>query len=87
LADLYFPSGEKILKQLFTTPTDNDNPPRFYEPLPSGPKKGQATDRAKVEESKKYYKAMGWDERGIPKSDVLAQLGLKDVDRALAEIR
>jgi len=53
-------------------------PPRFYEPLPSGPKKGQATDRAKVEESrKKCYKAMGWDERGIPKSDVLAQLGLE----------
>ena len=72
----------------WSTPTDDDNPPRFYEPLPSGPKKGQSTDRAKFEELRqKYYKAIGWDERGIPKTEVLAQLGLENVDKALAKIR
>ena len=63
---------------------DDDNPLRFYEPLPSGPKKGSAVDRAAFEEAKKkYYADMGWDERGIPKSEELKKLGLRDVDRVL----
>ena len=67
---------------------DDDNPPRFYEPLPSGPYKGEATDRAEVEERKRqFYEAMGWDERGIPKSSVLRELGLESVDRALEKLR
>jgi len=67
---------------------DDDNPPRYYEPLPSGPYKGKTTDKALVEERKKeYYKAIGWDERGIPKSESLRKLGLEDVDRALRRIR
>ena len=28
---------------------DDDNPPRFYEPLPNGPYKGKTTDKAKVD--------------------------------------
>ncbi len=67
---------------------DDDVPPRFYEPLPSGPKKGQAADKAKIEEEKhQYFKLIGWDERGIPRSDVLHTLGLDDVDRALEKVR
>ncbi|MEM2700175.1 MAG: aldehyde ferredoxin oxidoreductase C-terminal domain-containing protein [Candidatus Bathyarchaeia archaeon] len=66
----------------------DDNPPRFYEPLPSGPYKGKTTDRKVFEEMKRqYYEAMGWDERGIPKSSVLRDLGLEDVDIALEKIR
>jgi len=68
--------------------TDGDNPPRYYEPLPSGPHKGKTTDKKVVEEMKQnYYKAIGWDERGVPKSDVLKGLGLEDVDRALNKLR
>jgi len=64
----------------------DDNPPRFYEPLPSGPYTGMAVDRAKFEEKRRrYYEAVGWDEHGIPKSDVLRRLGLEDVDRVLEE--
>lgn len=67
---------------------DDDNPPRFYEPLPTGPYKGRTTDKAVVEERRKeYYEANGWDENGIPKSEVLKNLGLKDVDRALQKLR
>ncbi|RJS91539.1 aldehyde ferredoxin oxidoreductase [Candidatus Bathyarchaeota archaeon] len=66
----------------------DDNPPRFYEPLPSGPYKGKTTDRKVVEEMKKqYYEAIGWDENGIPKSEVLRKLGLKDVDKVLEKLR
>ncbi len=66
----------------------DDNPPRYYEPLPSGPYKDKTTDKKAVEEMKKqYYEAIGWDERGIPKSEVLKKLGLGDVDRALDRLR
>ena len=63
---------------------DDDNPPRFYEPLPSGPMRGKTADRTAVEEYKqRYYKAVGWDKNGIPTSETLAKLGLKDVDKVL----
>ncbi|MEM2972095.1 MAG: aldehyde ferredoxin oxidoreductase C-terminal domain-containing protein [Candidatus Bathyarchaeia archaeon] len=66
----------------------DENPSRFYEPLPTGPYKGKAVDKAKFEESKrKYYEAAGWDENGIPKSDTLRKLGLDDVDKALEKLR
>jgi len=62
----------------------DDNPPRFYEPLPSGPYTGKKVDRAKFEDSKKeYYEEVGWDENGIPKSEALKKLGLEEVDRTL----
>lgn len=67
---------------------DDDNPSRFYEPLPSGPHKGEATDRSEVERLKKqFYEAIGWDENGIPKSEVLRELGLESVDKALERLR
>jgi len=65
---------------------DDDNPPRFYEPLPSGPKAGATIDRSEFEKMRKdYYKAAGWDEQGIPTSKTLKKLGLSDVDKTLKE--
>jgi len=67
---------------------DFDNPPRFYEPLPSGPDKDKTTDRKVVEEMRlNYYKAMGWDEKGIPTKETLERLGLSEVDEQLKRIR
>jgi aldehyde:ferredoxin oxidoreductase len=66
----------------------DDNPPRFYEPLPSGPYKGKTTDKAVFEKYKKrYYQAVGWDRNGVPTSKILKDLGLRDVDKALEKIR
>jgi len=67
---------------------DDDNPSRFYEPLPSGPCKGKAADKASVRESvQKYYQQAGWDESGIPKSETLEKLKLEYVDKALMKLR
>jgi aldehyde:ferredoxin oxidoreductase len=66
----------------------DDNPPRFYEPLPSGPYKGKTTDKKEVAKQKKqFYKAIGWDKNGIPKSEVLKKLGLNDVDKEMEKLR
>jgi aldehyde:ferredoxin oxidoreductase len=66
----------------------DDNPPRYYEPLPSGPYKGQTVDKNKVgKERKRYYKAVGWDENGIPTTKALRNLGLEDVDEVLEKLR
>jgi len=67
---------------------DDDNPPRFYEPLPSGPEKGKTTDRKAVERYKKrYFRAVGWDSLGVPTSEALVKLGLNDVDKRLEKVR
>jgi len=67
---------------------DDDNPQRWYEPLPTGPKAGMALSRAQfLEERKKFYVDMGWDDRGIPTSAELKKLGLEDVDKVLAKLR
>ena len=43
-------------------PRDDDNPPRFYEPLPSGPHKGDfITKEVMGRRRREYYKAIGWD--------------------------
>ncbi len=66
----------------------DDNPPRFYEPLPSGPHAGKQVDKTEVEKLKKeYYEAVGWDENGIPKSEILRKLGLESVDKVLDKVR
>jgi aldehyde:ferredoxin oxidoreductase len=65
----------------------DDNPSRFYEPLPSGPYKGKAADKTSVKESvQKYYEEAGWDENGVPKSETLKKLGLGDADKALRKL-
>jgi len=64
----------------------DDSPPRFYEPLPTGPYAGKAVDRARFEESRKeYYEAVGWDEDGIPKPGALKRLGLAKLSQHLKE--
>ena len=67
---------------------DDDNPPRFYEPLPSGPYKGQVTDRERVDiRIQAYFETLGWDERGIPTKETLDRLGLSDVDPFMEKFR
>jgi len=67
---------------------DDDNPPRFYEPLPSGPYKGRTTDRALVESKRAtYFETLGWDERGIPTKETLDRLDLGDVEPSMKKLR
>jgi aldehyde:ferredoxin oxidoreductase len=43
---------------------DDELPPRFYEPLPTGPQKGKLIDKKKFEDLRnEYYKAVGWDDQ------------------------
>jgi len=63
---------------------DDDIPGRWYDPLPSGPYTGRAAERKELmEERQKYFEAVGWNERGVPKSSTLKRLGLNDVDKKL----
>jgi aldehyde:ferredoxin oxidoreductase len=67
---------------------DDTNPPRFFEPLPTGPYKGLKVD--KVEEQQRVqeaYRVRGYDKRGIPTSESLEKLGLQDVDEILNPLR
>jgi len=67
--------------------TDDDNPPRFWEPLPSGPYKGKTLDRKMFEELRlEYFRAAGWNENGVPKPETLRRLGLEDVEAKLKEV-
>ena len=64
----------------------DDNPPRWYEALTKGPYAGKASDREELEKArKKYYVAVGWDEKGIPSSEELKRLGLEDVAKKLSK--
>jgi len=66
---------------------DDDNPPRFWEPLPSGPYEGKTLDRRMFEKSRlEYFRAAGWDENGVPKPATLRRLGLEDVEAKLKEV-
>jgi aldehyde:ferredoxin oxidoreductase len=61
-------------------------PKRFMDtPLKEGPAKGAVLETSKFEDMKsRYYSLRGWDiDTGIPKSDTLEKLGLKDVARDL----
>jgi len=67
---------------------DDTNPPRFYEPLPSGPDKGMKVDKATEQKGvQEAYRARGWDERGIPTSETLEELGLPYLDAVLDSYR
>jgi aldehyde:ferredoxin oxidoreductase len=67
---------------------DDDNPPRFYEPLPNGPYKGKITDRELVDKKlQAYFDTLGWDERGIPKKETLERLDLADLEPYMAKYR
>ncbi|MGD0802677.1 MAG: aldehyde ferredoxin oxidoreductase C-terminal domain-containing protein [Candidatus Bathyarchaeia archaeon] len=67
---------------------DDDNPPRFYEPLPTGPFKGKTTDKARIDKKMQiYFHTLGWDERGIPLKETLVKMGLNDCEPAMAKLR
>lgn len=67
---------------------DDDNPQRFYEPIPSGPYKGSSLEKASFEKAKKeYYEALGWDNYGIPTRKELKRLGLEEIDKKLEPLR
>jgi len=67
---------------------DDDNPPRFYEPLPSGPHKGKTTNRELVEQKRRtYFETLGWDERGVPTKETLQKLGLADLESTMRSLR
>jgi len=72
----------------WTPIVDDENPPRFYEPLPSGPWKGRTTDRELVKRKRlTYFETLGWDERGIPKTETLKRLGLEDLEPSMKGLR
>lgn len=67
---------------------DDDNPPRFYDPLPSGPYKGKTTDKELVYAKRAaYFETLGWDLRGIPTKETLNRLGLGDLESAMKKLR
>jgi aldehyde:ferredoxin oxidoreductase len=70
----------------WSSKVDDENPPRFYEPLLSGPYAGKTVNRVEFRESRsRYYRAVGWDETGIPTPEELTRLRLGKVDKKLAE--
>jgi len=72
----------------WTPVKDDDNPPRFYEPLPSGPYKGKTTDRKLVDEKlQAYFETLGWDEKGIPTKDALKRLDLGFLEKSMSKLR
>ncbi|MEM0267657.1 MAG: aldehyde ferredoxin oxidoreductase C-terminal domain-containing protein, partial [Thermofilaceae archaeon] len=67
---------------------DDDLPPRFYEPLPSGPFRGRAANREEVAAKRReYFLSLGWDERGIPRDETLEELGLGFLKPAVSRLR
>lgn len=67
---------------------DDDNPPRFYEPLPSGPVRGKAPSKEEIHTKvKQYYEEIGYDEKGIPREEILEKLGLSEAERDVKRIR
>ncbi|HUK84961.1 MAG TPA: aldehyde ferredoxin oxidoreductase C-terminal domain-containing protein [Candidatus Acidoferrum sp.] len=67
---------------------DDDNPERFYEPLPTGPCKEQSADKASVKQKiKQYYEQAGWDKNGIPTAETLSNLKLEYIDKNLNRLR
>jgi len=74
---------------VFWDPREHDeNPERFYEPLTSGPKKGEAPKREEVRKDLiSYYEELGWDELGIPREETLSKLGIEELARGVERIR
>jgi aldehyde:ferredoxin oxidoreductase len=67
---------------------DDENPDRFYEPLPSGPYKGKTTDKERVDIRRQaYFETLGWDEYGVPKDDALERLNLSSLKKVMKQYR
>ncbi len=77
--------GERIwnLERLFNLkagmdPAQDTLPKRFLEePMPEGPKKGSVVPLSEM--LKEYYSIRGWDEKGYPTQEKLAELGLDNI--------
>jgi len=70
------------------THEDNTNPPRSYEPLPSGPYKGLRVSKAKEQQMiQEAFAARGWDRRGVPNSETLDRLGLPYLEAVMKPYR
>ncbi len=70
---------EKLINIKLGWKEKHDNLPWkiLNQPLPDGPAKGKKINKGDFEKMKKeYYKARGWDEKGIPKKSTLKRLGL-----------
>jgi len=56
---------------------DDELPQRMFDPIQSGPRKGQKLSKEEFEKSRSlYYQMMGWDERGVPSKGKLCELDL-----------
>ena len=67
---------------------DDDNPPRFYDPLPEGPYKGKTTNKKAVDQKlQAYFETLGWDERGIPTKETLKRLDIADLEPLMKKLR
>ncbi len=94
---LIIPKRAEALSRIFAVldhlnPTmEDDIPPRWMEPQPSGPLKGERAfidEQDKIEAIREYYRIRGWhEELGVPLPDTVKSLGLdfavKDAERAL----
>lgn len=68
--------------------TDDENPPRFYKPLPTGPFKGKTTNHKLVKRKKlAYFETLGWDENGIPTTETLKKLDLESLEPSMKRLR
>lgn len=66
----------------------DDNPPRFYEPLPTGPYAGSLVPREEVSKNLvEYHRQLGWDDLGIPTEETLRKLGLYDAVDVVRALR
>ena len=82
-------AGKRIftLKRIFNVANgirrkDDTLPERFLkEPLKEGGAKGQVVELEPM--LKEYYEFMGWDENGIPKKEVLKELGIYDLAKKM----
>ena len=76
--------GDRIwnMERLFNlragfTAADDTLPDRMLEPVPGGPRAGSRAELQKNLQT--YYQLRGWDERGVPTRQKLAELGLEDI--------
>ena len=76
--------GDRIwnMERLFNlragfTAADDTLPDRMLEPVPGGPRAGSRAELQKNLQT--YYQLRGWDERGVPTRQKLAELGLEDL--------
>lgn len=65
------------LRRSFTE-KDDRLPDKMFEPLYDGPSKGRSVNKEDFNRMKaQYYAFLGWDEKGVPLSGKLAELGLE----------